>query len=138
MTKTVAIAMIGPDSLKEGFTVLLRSARQIDSLIYASRREALREFAGVLIPDLIIIHVARSKEECKVGQVPIGDIAQILAEWPGAHSIALVDDSALQKQVEDLGIDRGLLEGVAPDRLLGAIDQLLASRRSGQNQAIAY
>ena len=138
MTTSLAIAMVGPDSLKEGYTVLLRSAQKVDSLIYATRLDALREIAGVLVPDLIILHVALNTEACKTGQVPISEIGQVLAEWPDARSIALVDDPNLQKEVEDLGFDLGLLQGVSPARLLQGIETLLAGRQAGLNHSVAH
>ena len=131
MSSSLAIAMVGPDALKDAYTVLLQSRREVNTFIYANGSAALRELSGVLAPDLIILHVARSQTDCKPGQVSFSDLEQILADWPGAISIALVDDPRLREEVQTQGIDLTLLEGVSPARLLQSIETLLAERQPG-------
>ena len=113
--------MVGPDRLEDGFTVLLQSTQQVSSLHYANNLHALSTLTAARPPDLIIIHVARSRKACKPGQISIDEISEVLAHWPEATTIALVDDPHLLKEVGDLGIDLGLLQGVSPIHFLRAL-----------------
>jgi hypothetical protein len=135
MPPALTIVMLGPDGLKDAYSVLLQSVRKVDDFYYANGLAALREISAVLVPDLIILHVARSKMTCKPGQIPMGELEQILGDWPEAISIALVDDPRMRKEVEDRGVDLGLLEGVSPTRLLQSIEALLTERQRGQNHS---
>ena len=131
------IAMIGPDRLRDGFSVLLGSAQHVNSLLYTTNLDDLYTLTADLSPDLIIVHVVHGQEVCKAGQIPIDDLSGVRAGWPEVTVVALVDDLRLMAEMDDQGIDLVLLEGVSPTRFLQEIERLLADRQSSQTQSAA-
>lgn len=125
---SIVIAMVGPAGLKDAYSVLLRSALSVDTFVYADRPQALYELRNTLAPDLIILHVTRSHAECQPGQLSISELQKLLAMWPRVVSIVVLDDPRLRQEMEPMGVDLALIEGIPPTRLLKRIEALLAER----------
>ena len=120
------IAVVAPARLREAFIVLVQSASSVSCLASATGFDALLDNLQDEIPDVILLYVAKEASGVKRGPESSQQVAEIKGLWPDATCIALVEHPQQRETARAMGADVGLLEGVAPDRLLEAIESLNA------------
>lgn len=117
---TMTAGVIAPAWLHESLGVLLQAAPGVKVWSCATSAEELLSAAPERPPNLVVLYISSRQDGNWIGEIK--------ATWPDAHRIVLVEHPRYQGVAKQAGADVVLLQGLAPGRLLDALDQL----RSGQ------
>ena len=116
MTATKTIAVVAPAWFQEPLAVLFHAAPGTRLWAYGSTVEDLLSLPMQEEPDLVLLYGSDMH--------PGSQVKRLKAGWPTAQCVALIRDRQQQRAVLEAGADLVLLQGVAPGRLLAAIDGL--------------
>ncbi|MGY4707281.1 hypothetical protein ACVNPS_05950 [Candidatus Bipolaricaulota sp. J31] len=77
-------------------------------------------------------HVSGAAVVLLVGKFPGMNLARAVGhvreKWPGARLLVLAEDAAQWREAKDAGADRVHFKGIAPEKLVRAIQRLLEKR----------
>jgi DNA-binding NarL/FixJ family response regulator len=123
MPKQVTLALIvaRPGPLRNSLQSLMTTMPQIEILAETSDPSALLRMGAGIQPDVVLLDASLPEEQVWAA------LRQIKEEWCRTRSIALVEDSQQQQEIEAAGADIALLKGYPAAKLIAAIEELLPS-----------
>jgi DNA-binding response OmpR family regulator len=119
MTKKSILALVVTNSgpLQNGLLALMTTVPKISSVLVAEEVDSALRLAQYHQPTLIILDLSLPK----VQQA----IKQIKTQYAQIHLIALAEDIAQQKEIEDFDVDSVLLKGFSAQKLIAIVENIL-------------
>ena len=113
---TLTVGVVAPAWFQEPLAVLVYAIPSTRLWAYGSSVEDLLSLPIGEVPDLVLLYASDVHAASQVRQVKAG--------WPTARCVALIRERRQQPAVLEAGADLVLLQGVAPGRLVAAIEEL--------------
>ena len=124
MTHKNRVALVAPETLREAFSVVLRSAPDVELIATAADMETLGEELDQVVPDAVLLYLTHQAAQFKKGAGGLDQIRRLKQMWPETSCITIVKDPHTNQEAKALGADVVFLDGVSPSKLLESIKQI--------------
>jgi DNA-binding NarL/FixJ family response regulator len=125
-SRNSALIIANSAQLRDSLLVLLRAIPQIETVHQADDGSAALAMRPEPRPALVLLDYGLPQNEVHT------TVRRIRAEWPGAHSVALIDDEQDRWSAEGTGVDVVVIKGVLAARLIETIEGLLRGGNHGK------
>lgn len=75
-------------------------------------------------PDIALVVLEKDNPPKGSEYIWANKIVDLKGVWPGVYIIAIISDPQQREEIQTLGADDVLFEGITPDRLLASIEKV--------------
>jgi DNA-binding NarL/FixJ family response regulator len=113
----LALVVSSSGSLQNGLLALATTFPGINAVLVAEDADSTLRMIENHHPALIILDLSLSQVKDL--------IKEIRAQWPRIQLIVIVEDTAEQKEAEELGVCRVLLKGFSTQKFITMVDEII-------------